>query len=92
MLTLQQRLTTTDKATPTTTEEKLMIVSITSFTTTPTRNSTITPDDNCKKMMIGDLVKTRINRLTTTPIKTYTTILNMIITNIVLASLANNLK
>ena len=70
MLTQQQLLTITiDKPTPTT-KAKLIMIPITSFTTTPTRNDIITSNDNCRKIAIGDLVKTRINRLITTPIKT----------------------
>ena len=41
---------------------------------------------------INDLIKTRINGLTTTPIKTHTTTINIIIANIVSATLANDLK
>ena len=91
MLTPQQLLTTTDKPTPTT-KEKLIIISITSFTTTPIRNSMIAADDNYKKMTIGNLVKSRINRIITTSIKIYTTILNMIIANLVFATLVIDLK
>ena len=69
MLTPQQLLiTTTNKPTPTT-RENLIIMPITSFTTTPTRNYITAPNDNCKKIVIGDLVKISTNRLTAIPIK-----------------------
>ena len=88
----QQLLTTTDKSTPITTKEKLKIIPITSSTIAPTRNSITTTDDNCKEMMISDLVKTRNNWLTTTLIKTPTTTFNIIIANIIFATLVNDLK
>ena len=84
MLTLQQLLTTT--------KEKLMRVPITSFTITTTRTSIIIPNGNCKKIAMGDFVKAQINGLTTIPIKTHTTTINIIIANIVFATLINGLK
>ena len=90
MLTQQQQLLlTTDKTTTTTTKDKLIIVPITSFTTTLTENSIITPNGNGKNIAIGNLVKTRIKRLTAIAIKTT---LNIIIANIVFAKLVHDLK
>ena len=57
-----------DKLNPTT-REKLLLISIASFTTTPTPNYITTPNDNSKRIVIGDLVKAQIKRLTTTSIK-----------------------
>ena len=68
-LTQQQLLITTDKSTATITKEKVIIILITSFATTPTWNSVTTINGNSKRMIISNLVKTRNNRLTTTPIK-----------------------
>ena len=90
-MTQQQLPITTDKSTLTT-KETLIIVSITSFTTKPTQNVITTTNDNGKRMIIGNLIKTKINRLTTTSIKRCTTILNMIIINMVFATLVNDLK
>ena len=57
MLIHRQLLTTTmNKPTPTT-REKLIIVPVTSFITTLTGNSIITPNGNCKNIAIGNLVK-----------------------------------
>ena len=57
MLTIQQLQIMTDKPTPTTTEEKLMVVSVISFTITPTWTSITTPNGNCKMIATDDLVK-----------------------------------
>ena len=70
----------------------MIIVPITSLTTTPNQNSTITTDDDYKTMAIGDLMKLRINRSITTPIKTHTITPNIVRTNIVFATLINILK
>ena len=80
----QQLLVTTDKPT-TTTKEELIIIPIMSFATILTLNFVITPNGNCKRITIGNLIKIRINRLTTIPIKTYATTLNIIIINTVFA-------
>ena len=52
-----------------------MIIPITRFVITPTCNSMITTNGNSKKMIIGNLLKSRINRITITSIKTYTTMM-----------------
>ena len=94
MLTQQQQLLlTTDKSSPTTiTKDKLIIVPITSFTTTLTGNSIMTPNGNGKNIAIDNLVKTLISRLTKIPIEAHTTTLNIIIANMVFARLVNDLK
>ena len=93
MLTPQQLLLTTDKLTPTTTtKDKSIIIAIISFITTPTWDSIITTNGNCKRITISNLVKTSISRLTTIPIEAYTTILNVIIANMVFVTLVNDLK
>ena len=43
-------------------------------------------------MTIGDLVKSRFNRLIITSIKSFTTTLNIIIANMVFTTLVNDLK
>ena len=81
-------LTAINKLTPTS-KEGLVIITTTRLTTTPTRNFILTPDDDYGKIIIGDLVKIRINRPTMIPINTHTTTLNIIETNIVFATLTN---
>ena len=75
-----------------TSKEKLVIIPTTSSTTTRTQDSTITLDDDYRKTAIGELIKTQINRSTTIPIKIHITTLNIIIANIVFATLINNLE
>ena len=85
-------LTAINKPTTTTSKEGLVMISTTRLTTMPTRNFILTPDDDYGKIIIGDLVNSRINRSTMIPINTHTTTLNIIETNIVFATLKNILK
>ena len=91
MLTLHQLATTTNKPTPTT-KEKLIMVPITSSTTALTGNTIMTPNSNCKDIATGNLVKIWISRLTAISIETATTTPNIIIANIIFATLVNDLK
>ena len=65
---------------------------ITIYVITRTWNLMITINGNSKRMTIGNLVKLRIKRITTTSIKIYTTILNVIMADMVFATLVNDLK
>ena len=56
VLTFQQLLITAIGKPTSIRKEKSIIVSIASFTTTPTQNTTITPDNNYKRTTIGDLI------------------------------------
>ena len=52
----------------------------------------IAPNGNCKMIAIDDLVKIRINCLETISIITHATTVNIIIANIVFATLVNTLN
>ena len=69
ILTPGELLTTTMYKPTSTTKETLIIIPITSFTATPIWNNIVTSNDNCKKVVIGDLVEARINRLIVIAIK-----------------------
>ena len=93
MLAPQQLPITTDRPIPiTTTKEKSIIVPITSFTRTLTQNSMKTTNGDSKRITIDDLVESRINRLIIILIKTYTTILNVIMASMIFTTLVNDLK
>ena len=65
---------------------------IAGFTITRSWNLMITINGDSKRIVIGNLVKTRINGTTTISIKINTTTFNMIVVNIVFITLVNDLK